>query len=211
MKKIFATVLLFLFIVGCSEDEHINVVNSQSEKGYLITVVKEDGTRASGVNLLISTEDGDIFTKCNKQGFISLKSEKSIRSVICATLGNSGFTVVENGSKNIEVKLEGVQKLRLAKIAGTYGVYSTDGSGDVSFKYQGNFSSYYCTSSMPAYLPGWNPIWQNTDPNTWGGWNLNDWLPTWKGKKLLVPGRCQWYHQSVYGFSISQALFVITN
>lgn len=85
-----------------------------------------------------------------------------------------------------------------------WGVYDTDGHGDVRFRYRYNFSRYYCAS----WLPGW-PI-GDPNPNHWGGWDLTDFPPPWKGKKLLVPTRYQIWHRAAYGYSISQALYLVS-
>ncbi|MCD4706098.1 hypothetical protein K8R61_03390 [bacterium] len=89
---------------------------------------------------------------------------------------------------------------------GTFGVYETTEEGDVSFKYQGDFKQFYCINYLPCL--GWGV--NGPNPNNWDGWELTDWLPTWKGEKLLVPERYQLYHEYTYGYSISDALYLET-
>ena len=86
-----------------------------------------------------------------------------------------------------------------------YGVYDTNSSGDVRFRYQNSFSRFYCINWMPNVFP-YNI---SPDPNRWTNWDLTDFPAPWKGKKLLVPSRYRWWHGAVYGYSISQALVLI--
>lgn len=84
-----------------------------------------------------------------------------------------------------------------------FGVYQTDANGDVSFKYKGAFQYFICASDLP-WIKG------NPNPNDWDKQVLTNWLPTWKGEKLLVPRTYQYYHKLVYGYSISQVLYLVS-
>jgi hypothetical protein len=212
--------LMFIAVVvsSCSKENNLTTLNgsTNSEYSYSISAVDSNKNPVSMAKVFIATEDGDIYSQCDDKGVAALKLNKPIKSVICACYGKYGFAVLEKDMPNIEITMQNLkvpspQSLAKAQSIGTYGVYSTDSHGDVSFRYKGNFVNYYYTSYMPAYLPGKDPWFQNTNPNTWDGWVLTDWLPTWKGKKLLVPQRCQWFYTYTHGFSISLALFMTTN
>jgi len=85
-------------------------------------------------------------------------------------------------------------------------VYSTDSNGDVSFRYPTNseFSHIWLYGNIPSWVC-------EPDPNNWDGWELTDYQPQYAGRKLLVPQRAQWYYLLVYGRSISDDLYLVTN
>jgi hypothetical protein len=94
---------------------------------------------------------------------------------------------------------------RSALTEGGVGYYDVDSNGDVRFFFPSTdtFSRFYCTSWLP-----WLGI--SGDPNRWTSWDLTDFLPRWRGKKLLVPRRHRIFHRSFYGFDIERALWVAT-
>ncbi len=84
-----------------------------------------------------------------------------------------------------------------------FGVCQTDANGDVSFRYTGARQFILCINYLPWLA-------ESPNPNNWNGWALTNWLPKWKGQKLLVPRRYQIWHQNVYGYPISQALYLVS-
>jgi hypothetical protein len=154
--------------------------------------------------IAIIDEKKEIILDCCDDGSVNIKTDLPLQQICCVSSQKSGVVSLKNNSNNIivvEMKEISSTLLKSVDTIGTFGVYSTDGNGDVSFRYVGSFQEYYCTSWLP-----WLGI--STNPNDWDGWDLNDWLPTWKGKKLLVPTRYQIFHQSAYGYSISSSLFL---
>lgn len=88
----------------------------------------------------------------------------------------------------------------------SFEVYETDKDGNVSFRYQGDFGRFYCTK----YLMPISYLLNDSNPNNWKSSEVTDWLPTWKGEKLMVPKSYQDYHKSVYGYSIDKSLVLET-
>lgn len=145
-------------------------------------------------------------------GYFTVEGKEPPAALIGATTGQTGYAegpfldeteVVLSIAPLPKAAGEGSP----AKTLGEYwfGVYDTDSNGDVRFRYRYNFSRYVCVN----YLP-WFP-WANPNPNTWNGWDVNSFPSPWKGKKLLVPRTFQYWHRSVYGYSISNALYLIAN
>ncbi|MEI7620293.1 MAG: hypothetical protein WCJ57_01850 [Candidatus Falkowbacteria bacterium] len=205
MKKtvlILALSLLTLLIISCSKDDN---QPSNKENGFTYSIkALSNNFPVSGAKVIaITSNDSEIMVNCDNNGNALIKTLSPIKIICCVSLGKSKAINVSNNN-NFIIKMDDLKKpnLQNTKSTGTFGVYSTDGNGDVSFKYTGIFQGYYCTSWLP-YLGSQNP-------NSWDGWNLTNWLPTWKGKKLLVPRRYQIYHQTAYGCSISSALFLMS-
>lgn len=180
------------------------IADSKYSSGYSIEVVKEGVPTVAEVILIFDDNtDSTLFT--NSEGIIIVSSNKIIKTIVGMKLGYCGINQLQSENKSIIVALEKVEINSLSNDwIGTFGVYSTNSDGDVTFKYQGTFLNYYCSSYLP-YLG------EATNPNMWTNWSLTDFTPPWKGKKLLVPRRYQTYHKAVYGYSISHALFLRSN
>jgi hypothetical protein len=194
--------LALVCLLGCSQSNSVNSPNGNYS--YSVKAVDESGAVQGATVIAIIDENSDTTVFCDNQGNASIQSEKPLSKVCCVVLGKSGVVDVSSVG-DVVVKLTKNPEISLAKTLATlhtFGVYSTDGHGDVSFKYQGMWEGYYCTSWLPN-------LGETTDPNKWSGWNLTDWPAPWKGKKLLVPTRYQLFHKANYGYSISNALFMI--
>lgn len=205
MKKTLFTILaIFVTLFVCGNTAFSKNIYKETDFSYEVIVTYENEPVAGATVMCITESDEEILLKCNKRGFVKYETNEQIILMVGMALGLSEVVEIDDdGEINIQVQevkqSEGVQ----IRSIGTFGVYSTDGNGDVSFKYQGAFQGYYCIN----YLPWIGFV--SPDPNDWDGWDLTDWLPTWKGKKLLVPARYQTYHQTVYGYSISDALILM--
>jgi len=195
-----------LMLTGCSQVDEQSVAGPSSQKvAYEIWVTYNSQSLADAYVIAVFQDDTDTLLKCNASGFVSLESQKPLRGFGAMNLGLSGFTSsTEPGV--IAISVEVVPEPDTTPVAlSTYyfGVYDTDGNGDVRFRYLYNFSYYYCSVYLPWWLLG------DKNPNHWDGWDLTDFLP-WNGKKLLVPQTYQYYCQVVYGFSISNALILVS-
>ena len=208
MKKIYflITVMIFLIMSSCKKDEQM----SDNLFKYQVSVTKNGVIEPTASVMFIYSETEERIVSCNHNGLAILESAKPVKLIVAMSLGYSNSKeLILTDKSEIKINLEDVLKnddnktLKSAQYLGTFGVYSTDGNGDVKFRYQGTFANYYCTSYLPWLLT-------TNDPNGWDGWSLNDFLP-WNGKMLLVPRRYQDYHSITYGFSISQALFLNAN
>lgn len=205
MKKsilFLASSFLTLLIISCSKND-IQSDTKQRVYSYLVKAIS-NGTPEAGARVIAAIDDTrEIIGECDINGNALIESPSPVKIICGVSLGKSGtINIGHEGNFIIEMTDLKIPRINNVRSIGTFGVYSTDSNGDVSFKYTGTFQGYYCTS----YLP--NLGLQN--PNSWDGWNLTNWLPTWKGKKLLVPRRYQIYHQTAYGYSISSALFLMS-
>jgi len=197
--------LVMASFVGCGQNKALN----QDPLVYRLHVVHR-GTSVSDASVIgLFTDGTDTIMVCDANGSVNLETDKPLVAVGGVAKGLSGVKSVDcPGNWEVEV-----QSVLLAKTsaqgvtsAGAYvfGVYDTDGHGDVRFRYQFNFAYFYCSSGLPGWPYG------DPNPNHWTSWNLTDFPYPWKGKKLLVPTRYQWWHQAVYGYSISRALFLVS-
>lgn len=202
MKNItfFLMIYLCLQIAGCDF-----VTDNKINRDYSVTVTGQDIVQSDADVMILFSDGLDSVLTTDEYGTAHISTEKSITMVIGMKLGFSGIKKCNVNEDNISVSLQQVEIPQIQQDwVGTFGVYSTNSDGDVTFRYQGNFRNYYCSSYLP-YLG------ESTNPNNWGGWPLTEFTLPWKGKKLLVPRRYQVYHRTVYGFSISQALFLQSN
>lgn len=206
-----ACVAAATFISGCSEEKSSNPVSNPSEGTqfeYRINVQHDGNQVAQASVIAIFGNDRDTLLTCSDAGFVSLKTSEPVAVLVGASLGLSGMCQsVEAG--DIRIVLDSVvtsPETAAGKVLAAYvfGVYDTDGNGDVRFRYQYNFSYFYCSSGLPGWPYG------DPNPNHWYSQNQNDFPAPWKCKKLLVPRRYQYYHQAVYGFSLSRALFLVS-
>ncbi len=202
-KSVLVSTLSFLalLIISCSKDDTQTNIN---ENSYLYSLrALSHGSPVPGTKIIAITNKADeIIGECDANGDALIQTSSPVITICCVSLGKSGI-INTNREGNFIVEMGDLKNLEIknTKSIGTFGVYSTDGNGDVSFKYAGAFQGYYCTS----YLPNLG----SPNPNNWDSWDLTNWLPTWKGKKLLVPRKYQIYHQTAYGYSISNALFLM--
>jgi len=213
MKKLLVLCLLaVVLVVGCGK----NTITSPAvpNHGMIVTegqVLRDGQAVAKAEVMAIWSTDLDTVLVCDDRGRFTLTSQQAPTSVTAAVLGAWGTTSVTGSDQAIVIELQAVvQTQPTAQPQDTaseywFGVYDTDSHGDVRFRYRYNFSRFYCSS----WLPGWP--YGDPNPNHWTSWNLSDFPYPWKGKKLLVPTRYQWWHQAAYGFSISSALFLISN
>lgn len=206
-----ASILAANFLVGCSQEKSSNPVSQQGEGTqyvYQINVQRNGNQVAQASVIAIFQSDRDTLLTCSDVGRVTLRANEPVTLLVGASLGFSGMCQpVEAG--DIRITLDSVvasPETAAGKVLAAYvfGVYDTDGNGDVRFRYQYNFSYFYCSSGLPGWPYG------NPNPNSWYSENRNDFPAPWKCKKLLVPRRYQYYHQAVYGFSLSRALFLVS-
>lgn len=198
MKNVVIAFIASFLLFSCSQNTSVNSIDNNYS--YQIK------SSAGAIVIAITNNNAELITACNSNGDAVIKSEEPLNKVCCVVTGKSGIVDVGN-EMNLFAQLSEISKEKgLAKTTttGTFGACSTDTHGDAIFRYTGTFQQYYCTSWLP-YLG------ESTNPNKWGGWDLTEWLPTWKGKKLLIPTRYQLYHKTAYGYSISSALFLVSN
>lgn len=201
MKKVFILIVvcLSLTIVGCDLVNDTNI-----HKDYTVAVNSGTVPQSDALVMFIFTDGTDTIMPVNQNAIASLQTNKSINFVVGMKKGESAiYEATNNNSASINLFLSSVEIPEIQDWIGTFGAYSTNSDGDVTFRYQGSFLNYYCTSYLP-YLG------QTTNPNGWDSQNITFPSP-WKGKLLLVPRRYQYYHSTVYGYSISLALFLQSN
>jgi hypothetical protein len=197
--------VLFISLFAFSNSAFCKDRDGDINFNYEFTVTNENEPVANAEILCITKSDKEVLLRCDKRGHIKYETNDPIAIAVGMIFGYSGVLELnDDGIITIPVQSVPQASAFSTMSIGTFVVYSTDGNGDVSFRYQGTFIRYYCTSWLP-YLG------ISTDPNAWSGWVLTNWLPTWKGKKLLVPTRYQTYHKTAYGYSISSALFLESN
>lgn len=203
MFKMKTLIIFFILILGLFTGCD-SITDSKIDREYSITVTTNNVQSVADVMFVFDNgEDSIISTDIN--GLVKFKTDKVVLMLVGMKLGHSGVKQIKAEEKIVSLQLENVEITSFEPDwTGTFGVYSTNSDGDVTFKYQGNFINYYCSSYLP-YLG------ESTNPNNWVNWNLTEFTFPWKGKKLLVPRRYQSYHRTVYGFSISQALFLRSN
>jgi hypothetical protein len=157
--------------------------------------------------IVILENDRDTLLQVDHEGYARLTTDSKARAAVGASLGLSGMkSIDQDGQVIIALNPIAIVDSIEKSIAAVYvfGVYDTDTNGDVRFRYRFNFSYFYCSTSLPGWPYG------DPNPNHWMNWNILDFSP-WSGKKLLVPRRYQYWHQIVYGFSISRTLLLVAN
>lgn len=178
-------------------------------------VVLFDGEPESGVQVMVCLEGGKEFTlQTDGQGRFrsTYLLNSNVDGVVAVSHGKTGSVKVDLKTTDLRVDLKSLQapnQLSTTRTLGEYwfGVYSTDGNGDVKFRYQFSFIKFTCVNPLPWI---WWGGWQNPDPNSWVSWDLKGFPTPWKGKFLAVPTRLQWWHQAYYGYPIQKALYLIS-
>lgn len=204
MKKIILACLFICFFCSCEKNE--NSFESPQATSLVAQVIYNGLPEEGAVVMCILSDTEEVVFKCNKSGTVNISVKKPIKMIVAMAPGlNSIIENPEPNQKSLQIYLETVSASNVVReksvaYVGTFGVYDTDGNGDVRFRYQGTFIDYDCINNLP-----W--LGSSPDPNDWDGWDLDDFLP-WEGKKLLVPRRYQTYHSTVYGYSISDALIL---
>jgi len=213
LKKTLLTMLplfLVLAFIGCSKnsDQQSSPTSSVKLSQFQVQVTDGSNQVPNAKVLIIYDDNSDLTLSTDTEGKLDFETNKKVSALCAMTLGYSGY-VTDVSPGNIRIAVEAAPapdtSVVVQKPSATYyfGVYDTDGNGDVRFRYQYNFSYYYCN----VWLPGWP--YGDPNPNHWDGWNITDCPSPWKGKKLLVPRRYQIYCQNVYGFSISNVLILV--
>lgn len=173
---------------------------------YKFVVVYDGAPLPLASVMCISKSGEEIYLECNNDGEAEVEVASPITLVCGLYIGLSGVVKVHN-SGELEIVVKKVNSpsfLATASRTGTFAVYSTNKDGDVTFKYLGKIKSYFCTSKLPSLGSGnYAP-----DPNKWDKKDVSGFKSPYKGKLLYVPRRYQQFHSVVYGFSISQALFL---
>ena len=210
MKKIVLVCVTLVFIFcSCNKDEDGFNSEKSSQASFKVEVSSEDILKSNAVVMCIFSDTEEAIFSCDNRGFVDISVQKPIKMIIAMAPGLSSIVENPNYSQGLlQMRLEVAPSSNLirkksAEYIGAFGVYDTDGSGDVRFRYQGTFIDYYCLNNLP-----W--LGSSPDPNDWDGWDLTDFTP-WNGKKLLVPRRYQTYHSTVFGYSISDALILEAN
>lgn len=201
MKKIGFLLICLFFFYSCQKTEDKTFEEVSSLK---IKVLHENTPQSTATIMCLSDYGKEVVLKCDKNGEVFINDVDNIKMLVAMAPNMSA--IVENPKNGyLEIFLENLDetnvKEKSAQYVGAFGVYDTDGNGDVRFKYQGDFLYYDCINYLPWLLT-------SPDPNDWDGWDLTDFPSPWKGKKLLVPTRYQTYHSTVYGYSISGALLL---
>lgn len=206
MRKLFLFLLInfSLVMVGC---EHL--MDTHPESNYKIKV-ERNGIAQSGATVMFVLNGGmDTSIISNEQGEASLITSASVDIIAGMKPGLSGVKNLRAGELNATISLEDVDTTKnLGDVTGTFGVYSTDANGDVVFKYKGIFLNHYCVSWLAPLGTGNN----SNNPNSWDVHSpFGNFTAPWKGHRLLVPRRYQTWFKNVYGYSISQGLFLRAN
>lgn len=211
MKKLFlalSAMVLVASLAGCGKQNPMAPESGQNVTHGTVTV---NGVPQANVSIMVITSDGrDLYTTTKEDGSYEISCVGAVRCSIVAAAAPGMFGMVDGATSQTDIRLESVtvpkQGAAPSAVSGEmwFGVYATDSHGDVTFRYQGNFRRYFCSSPLP-WIFGQNP-----DPNSWDSGNVTFASP-WKGKKLLVPTRLRWYHGAVYGYSISSALYLVSS
>ncbi|MDP3964127.1 MAG: hypothetical protein Q8Q20_00500 [bacterium] len=195
-----------VLLTGCGDD-----ATSPEQNATISGRVLDQDNPVSSEIMVVYSEDREEYVQTDAEGFFQIDGTLLPKLIVAATEGKTGFVEVFSDQSVYEITLDEIPTSPGQQSLGAmgwywFGVYDTNGDGDVRFRYRYNFSHFYCSSWLPGYWPFPDP-----NPNHWDSWDLNDFPPPWKGKMLLVPRRHQWWHQAVYGFSISRALFLISH
>ncbi len=199
-------VMVSMFASGCGKSP----VAPQAK--VVSGVVYDHGMPTQHATVMICFPgDSTLNIQTNQDGSFQaeIPSDLSVKAVLAVALGKAGMTEVENRMSGLKIDMSAiVQQRQVVPTNATsdywFGVYSTDGNGDVKFRYQFAFSRFTCIN----YLP-W--LFESTNPNSWLSWDLTDFPSPWKGKFLAVPRRYQDWHKWVYGYPIQQALYLIAS
>jgi len=215
MKRVLLVLVLLVFVLMFGGTMEKTVLGNQdvdaelSNLAYSITVVYKNRPVAYASVICILSSGNEVFLECDKNGNTEIETLEPIIKICGVARGLAGVTTVEEAGE-VKVSVKKVKQLSrsLAKAAraGTFAVYETDGNGDVKFKYLGTVNRYYCSSHLPILGFGKNYPY----PSNWDKEDVSYPSP-WKGKKLYVPRRYQLYHERVYGYSISRALFLVAD
>lgn len=213
MRKIavLCVVAALIGVAGCSRKSTDIVAPKVSN--LVNGMVTDSGEALAGSSILVMLESGrDIELTADVRGQFStvVPDDERVVGVAAAASGRYGI-VVTGLYADLQIVTEEIPVTASRASPSTvmqdlwYGVYDTNSSGDVRFRYQYTFSRFYCINWMSNLFP----YTISPDPNRWTSWDLTDFSSPWKGKKLLVPSRYRWWHGAVYGYSISQALVLI--
>lgn len=216
MKKVLPTLVFVAVCVGfvasnlgCGKTTTRPMVSAISGSVY------SQDLAVSGVDVMICYEGGkEVMIKTDTKGKFSYACPTDIKveGVIAVTKGQSGSIKVDQQLNALRIDIAPIivpNQVFSTRVTGEnwFGVYSTDGGGDVKFRYQYSFTRFTCINSLPWI---WYGSWQNPDPNSWLNWSISDFSAPWKGKFLAVPTRLQWWHKNYYGYPIQKALYLIS-
>lgn len=210
---VLAALVFAAAIIGCSKLSELPT--AVAEQQVVGGRVLHQGAPAVSTKVLVVVESGrDVEAVTNESGSFScaLSSGERVVGIVAVAPLKSGMVTVNGSQQFYEIVLDAVPtpSMRAAPPAGIathelwYGMYD-EKDGNLRFRYQYTFNRFVCINWMPWVFP----YTISPDPNKWTSWDLTDFPSPWKGKKLLVPTRYRWWHGAVYGYSISQALYLI--
>ena len=156
MKTLIIFFILFLgMLAGCD-----SITDSKMEREYSIAVTPNNVQSIADVMFVFENGEDSIIS-ADANGLVKIKTDKIVTILVGMKLGFSGVKQLNAEEKVVNLPLEGVDTTSYEPDwLGTFGVYSTNSDGDVTFKYQGNFLYYFRSSYLP-YLG------ESTNPNDW--------------------------------------------
>jgi hypothetical protein len=186
---------------------------------YGVTAVHNEDPAPYAKVIVILQSQKEIFLDCDENGYVEFETSEPVTIIYGTTLGLVG-AVKPKHSREVVLSLKEIRTQSIVsgitvassinrsskKRTGTFGVYSTNSDGDVTFKYMGDAKDYFCTSWIPDLSGGDKKY--RPDPNKWDKKSISSFKSPYKGKLLYVPRRYQEFHKYFYGWSISSALFM---
>lgn len=198
--KITIVLLIVVLLSSCQKES----LDAKITSPLKVKVMLNNEPCPNASLICVFTNQSEALLRCDEKGECNLDATNL--KMIVAVAPHLHSIVNYPGGQNVELSLRPVLSSggnKSTSSVATFGVYDTDSNGDVRFRYQGAFQYYYCINSLPSIPPN------SPNPNNWDGWTLSDFVP-WNGRKLLVPRTYQWYHSAVYGYSISDALMLVS-
>jgi hypothetical protein len=206
-KLAIIVVLMLGLMVGCGRTP-VSLEKGSNDQtfSYQFSVAHDGKPFADAAVIVILSDGSDTLLATDQMGYTEFVSRKQANSAIGVSLGLSGTSTIADVG-NVPIVLESIPKMAASELnaSATYvfGVYNTNNDGDVRFRYQYNFSYFYCSYWLP-----WT-LWSDPNPNHWTSWGISDFSP-WLGKKLLVPRTYQYWYREAYHLPISSALFLVS-
>lgn len=206
-KILFGLLIGILLSYGCADKPNNSItIPGDVLYSYQFTLTKDGASVADASVIVILSDGSDTLLATDKMGYTEFVSRKQASSAIGVTFGLSGTSAITDVGK-VSIVLEPIPKMAASELNANatyvFGVYDTNNDGDVRFRYQYNFSYFYCSYWLP-----WT-FWSDPNPNHWTSWGISDFSP-WLGKKLLVPRTYQYWYREAYHLPISSALFLVS-
>lgn len=211
LSKTKTLLLLISLVMICAVLPASAKTNIGVEKYSYSIAVELDGLPVRNALVIgTSNKSESIYQTCDENGEAVLKSDTRLTKIIAVTVGATGYYEIGKETSvviAVEPLLEeDVPEVSTRLVETFWSYYCKDSEGDLYYRYdeQSNFSHFWLYGNIPLW------VYDPNDPNDWGHWALTDYLPEYKGHKILVPRTVRAWYIVYYQRSIDNDLYLVS-